>query len=82
MTVFACGYSPRKRPELSKADAKAVKNFGEFLRGQGSRCCLCLHKAKKHDMSGCGAKNCECGDDNLQVLTRRKWAPAPGWKDD
>ena len=67
---------------LTKRDRKAVRNFSQFLEGIGKRCIGCLHKASKHDLEGCSAKACRCGDDNMQVLNRRKWAPAPGWKDD
>lgn len=77
MAVFACGY---RAP--TKADKKAVRNFAEFMRGVGQRCTLCLHKADRHEMDGCSVKHCGCGDDNLQVLNRRKWAAAPGWKAD
>lgn len=66
---------------LTKADCKAVRNFAEFLRGEGNRCCLCLHKAGKHNKwlpgTGCGAEGCDCSLSRDQVMAVRIQQGAP-----
>jgi hypothetical protein len=68
---------------LSKAEKKAIKNFRQYLRGQGDRCPDCLHKAAKHSdlkIEACLAEGCECPFDRDEVLEIRSHIKAPGWE--
>lgn len=87
--VFLCGYTPGSTPMvpisqwegLSKAERKAILNFQAYLRGKGSRCPNCLHKAAKHELR-CGARDCDCDLDNATVKQLRAQVQARGWEDD
>lgn len=47
--AIMCGPAGRvTATSLTKAERKTIDNFGSFLRGKGTRCPHCLHKAKKH----------------------------------
>lgn len=79
--VFLCGYRKGPKLKLGKAERKAISNFSDFLRGKGSRCCECLHKAKRHWVS-CQVESCKCYFSYSDVLATRAQVKAPGWKKD
>lgn len=81
--AFLCGYRPSKKKlgPLTKADRKAIRNFKQFLRGKGSRCPECLHKATKH-WTTCLAKDCDCRLSSGDVVAVRAQLKVRGWERD
>lgn len=82
MAEFLCGRrGAMDEADLTKAERKAVRNFKQYLRGEGERCPICLHKAEKHSYA-CEARGCECMLMWDGVLKAREKAKALGWEKD